>query len=300
MTGTNEADFDENPRTISVAVFAYNEERHIADCLTALRGSGLPDDSQIHVLSNGCTDRTVDIVNDFVRDHENIHQAVITVGDKANAWNHYVHEIADESVDFHIFTDGDLTVGSGAIAALTETLESHSDALAATGLPVVGRTADRWREQIKRDHQIAGNLYALRGDYLRALRQKGVRLPFGAYGDDSLVGWLTHTRLDPQNIWDHDAVAVAENANFVHNPVNLWNPTEFLYQLRRELRYAERQIQLHLLLPRLKAEGLAAMPERIDGLYEAEAVAALPRPKGLPARLFNALARRRVLNNSAG
>lgn len=76
-----------------VAVFAHNEARNIVACLDSLQAaSAVP--PTCHVLANACTDATESLVRNYARTHPGVHLVSIAVGDKANAWNVYVHEAA--------------------------------------------------------------------------------------------------------------------------------------------------------------------------------------------------------------
>lgn len=248
------------PTTWSVCIFAHNEERRIARCLksitTALGQQPVP----IHVLVNGCTDRTLAVVRGYP--DERVRPVVIEVGDKANAWNVYVHEIAPEA-DVHFFVDGDCWAGGGALDNLAcALLFDHPKAHAAAAFPGCGRSRKGWQETMLREHYMAGNLYALRGSTVARMQAENVRLPFGLVGDDSLVTWLCHHDMNRLASPDKELIAPCPAAEFHFDSLRWWSPADIRTYLRRRRRYARRREQLARLLPSLRRYGLIAMPER--------------------------------------
>ena len=77
----------------AIAIFAHNEEKHIARCLDSVRNT---ENCQIdiYVLANGCTDSTELVVRDYAVQHKNVRLVVISIGDKCNAWNHFIHSVS--------------------------------------------------------------------------------------------------------------------------------------------------------------------------------------------------------------
>lgn len=60
---------DNKQAKISLIIPAYNEERYIGQCLESVIKNGVLDISEIIVVDNGSTDRTVDIVKTFSNVH---------------------------------------------------------------------------------------------------------------------------------------------------------------------------------------------------------------------------------------
>lgn len=56
-------------------VAAYNEEKNIANCLDSLLGQSYSN-LEIWVVDDGSTDKTVDIIRNYAKDHKNIHYIV--------------------------------------------------------------------------------------------------------------------------------------------------------------------------------------------------------------------------------
>src|SRR5688500_344812 len=120
--------------SVSVAVFAYNEEQEIATALAHLDACGDEAQIRVHVLINGCTDGTEAAVRAFRPRSIAVVPVVIAAGDKANAWNHYTHDLAPRDAAMHVFTDGDMQVSQGSIAAFLRRFAEEPYANGCAGL----------------------------------------------------------------------------------------------------------------------------------------------------------------------
>ena len=127
---------------ISVCVFAHNEERHIARCLASLPSAMGAEPVRVHVLANGCSDRTVDTARAIPR--SDVVVLDLPVGDKANAWNTYVHETAPQALH-HVFIDGDCRAAPSALQWLVNALAAAPAPNAAAAVPGAGRSQRRAR-----------------------------------------------------------------------------------------------------------------------------------------------------------
>ncbi|MDI6766454.1 MAG: glycosyltransferase [Bacteroidota bacterium] len=98
---------------VSIIVAARNEEKVIGDCLTTLAEINYPTDKlEIIVVNDGSTDRTMDIIQRFAEQYQNIYSVVSVPGDgnlrgKTNA---VAQGIAASSGDILMFTDADCRV----------------------------------------------------------------------------------------------------------------------------------------------------------------------------------------------
>lgn len=59
----------------AVIIAAYNEEKNIANCLDNLLSQSYSN-LEIWVVDDGSTDKTVDIIRNYAKDHKNIHYIV--------------------------------------------------------------------------------------------------------------------------------------------------------------------------------------------------------------------------------
>lgn len=284
----------ENPAvSVSICMFAYNEESRITAALDALDACGGEARLRVHVLINGCTDGTERVVRGWRPQRIEVVPVVLARGDKANAWNHYVHEAAPLDAAVHVFTDGDMLVSPGSIAAFLEAFGADPHANGCAGLPVSGRSRDGFRAKLQRGREMAGNLYALRGRCVEAFRRAGVRLPFGMFGEDGLVTALVKYDLDLRGTRDDLRVTSAEGAGFGYVPLSLWRPGDWRTYRNRKMRYAVRRQQALMLYDLLRERGPEAMPAHVVDLYRKRGATMQLRWRGLDT-WFDWVAIRRI------
>ncbi len=250
----------------SIAVFAHNEADGIATCLDSVYRGNPPRPFRIHVLANGCSDGTESLVEAYARLRPEVVLHSIPLGDKSNAWNTYVHELADAAA-VHCFVDGDVRVEPGSIAALAQALAAAPGVNAAAALPAAGRNLAAFAREVRESHALAGNLYALSGGFVDRVRAAGLRLPVGLIGDDSWVGALALMDLDPASGWRKERVSVCDDARFAFGSLR-WHrlPDARLYW-RRRIRYGLRRWQTVMLRAHIADHGLAALPHDVRELY---------------------------------
>ena len=214
------------------------------------------------------------------REHPNVALISIELGDKANAWNLYVHEIAGDA-EAYFFVDGDVRVRPGSLLRLRDALAVNPDANAAAALPASGRNLDSFRRDLIREHGLAGNLYALSAPFVAKIRHAGIRLPVGLVGEDSLVGALAKWNLDSEMHWNNARIVCAEAAEFAFESLSPFNPRDWHTYWRRLIRYKIRAYQNQLIRELLRRDGLAAMPRSVGDLYRRSDLqfSALARPR---------------------
>ena len=251
---------------VSVGVFAYNEERGIIACLDSIFAGGLGRAIDVHVLVNGCTDRTADIVANYAASHSGVHVHVIGLGDKTNAWNLYIHEFCS-AARVHIFVDGDVQVRSGSLAIMAQALEDNSSANASTAIPDSGRNSGDWLSLIVDDHGLAGNLYALRGEFVDRIRAAKIKLPVGLIGDDSWIGALANFDLDIDRGWVKERTIVCTEARFHYDSLQWYRPRDIKLYWRRRQRYAHRTWQNQCMKTHIHNGGMQTLPIEVNDLY---------------------------------
>lgn len=277
--------------SISICVLAHNEERLIERTLRSLEEACGDRAFKAHVIVNGSTDQSAAIVHRLAREDRRIVGHELETGDKANAWNYYVHELALDA-PVHCFLDGDIRPGRGSIQHLAEALENNPDAYAAAALPGSGRSREQWSAELVNNHYLSGNLYALSDQVITLMRRRGIRLPTGAKGEDGLLSYLFLTDLQGGKDDTHTRRIInPEKARFYFDSLSISISDVRLYW-RRLLRYSERHFQNQLLYATLKQEGIAALPTHIRDVYTADRVKVL-RPR---KRLLYFLSDRVVLN----
>lgn len=168
----------------------------------------------------------------------------IPFGDKANAWNQYVHAIwRGESLAF--FIDGYVTLPPEAMPRLSAAVTAGgAHVLGGTGVPSVGREARALREQLLRDGGYHGNFCCLKGETMAAMRERGLRLPVGLYRTDSLMGALLSFGLHPeQGVWDPSHIAVCADATWDLPRKRWWRWSDAKGQFKRLLRQGKGRVE---------------------------------------------------------
>lgn len=259
----------------SVAVFAHNEARTITSCLDAILAQRPERPFPVFVLINGSRDATERKVRAFARLQPQVLPVLMPLGDKANAWNEYVHTHAPDA-SIHFFVDGDTTPLPYAFTTLARTMQERPEAVAVGALPASGRDRIGWSRRMQVFGRLAGCLYALRGSYLDALRASAVRMPVGMIGEDLLLSCLVKQRYGAQALSQPDRrLAFAAGAGFAFRSMSPKRPCDWIAYARRLVRYRVRDYQLAILLAHLAARGPAEMPADVATLYRMQAE--LPR-----------------------
>jgi hypothetical protein len=194
----------------------------------------------------------------------------IVIADKAHAWNKYLHEIWPGS-EVAFFVDGYVRVMPDALALLSDGLAATPKALAASGVPNMGRSANLLRERMQREGGGHGNLHALRGNVCSRLRERGFRLPLGTYWTDGLLLGVICFDLDPaRNEWDVSRILRHPQATWAFRPLAWWRPADVRSHWNRIMRQARGSlenlaIREHLHIQRKTPESL---PRTVSELVE--------------------------------
>jgi glycosyltransferase involved in cell wall biosynthesis len=172
---------------VDVAVFAHNEQSTTPALISDLDRQSIVNESgvevRIHILCNGCNDRTVEVAHDAVA--KSMHLFPVTVidnfaeGGKTLTWNRFVSALPDNS-NFVIFVDGDIRIkDADALSRLLCDLQ-HDEADAVTSHPLKDMSRLRWNPILRiaaglvsgdhRDGPICGQLYAAKTEKLRKIR----------------------------------------------------------------------------------------------------------------------------------
>lgn len=252
---------------LCAAIFAHNEERRIEACLASLPLDRA--DIDFHVLVNGSTDRTAELARKAAAGRSNIFVHELHPGGKARTWNRLVFDIWDGCHDVMIFLDGDAEIAPGSLDALAETLGRYPDANAASSMPLNGRNHLTYQAELKRERGLFGDLYAVKGDFLRRMRARVIRLPDDLIGDDGLIAALAATDLQDEAHWDKERIAPCEAAGFYCEPVDVLSPHTWRIQYRRMINYSVRHFQNRIISDIMRREGPEALPELLADLYPA-------------------------------
>lgn len=277
------------------AVFAHNEADHIIAALDSIERECSAD---VHVLVNGSTDGTLDVVREYAVTKPNVQPVMITVADKANAWNVFVHEIRPDA-DVYYFMDGDCRIAPGAIEVIESRMrkdeESGGDrpnAYSSTP-PEVGRRQVLATLSLIEEEGLQGALYALTREFVIRLREKQIYLPKGVVGDDGLVGALAHWDLEPATGWKTGKIAVLRDAKFEYDRLSPWRVRDLKLYFNRRVRYSVRHLQNRIIKEAFHREGLDWLYGSFDRLYREYGEHLNLRWRGVDT-VFDYLALRRI------
>lgn len=121
--------------TYNVVMFAHNEGKNITQSVKSLFNNCDDRMSKCLILAKGCTDNTVEILENFGQEHYNQLKVIeLLLGDECNAWNTYAHDLAD-SVKVHFFIDADVAFTENAFPIMFDTLTSSGTAMGIACLP---------------------------------------------------------------------------------------------------------------------------------------------------------------------
>jgi hypothetical protein len=171
---------------VSIVIPAHNEEQVIGRCLSALLRDAEPDEFDVVVVTNGCTDRTAEVAGSFpgvrvVDSPVASKPAALTLGD----------EVATSFP--RMYVDADVEVGADAVRAVAAALSSGSCNIAAPRLQpclegrpwAVRAYYEVWtRLPYVRDDHVGSGFYAL---------SEAARQHFGAFPDTMAEDFFIHS-----------------------------------------------------------------------------------------------------------
>lgn len=191
----------------------------------------------------------------------------IAQGDKAHAWNEYVHRIWTPGTTA-FFLDAYARARADAFVHLDQALQ-RDGMLGATGVPTSGRSAPHLRAQMLREGGFHGNMHVISATSMARLKASGFRLPLGLYRTDSLIGAVLMFDLDPaERGWEPKRIAVAADATWDIPGIEALTLRNIMGQLKRIVRQARghvenRAAREHLAVRQLPPE---QMPRTSDEL----------------------------------
>lgn len=255
------------PFSWSATIFAHNEAATIVSCLDSVLSQEAAHSAQIFVLVNGSQDATESLVKDYSAAHPNVTLVTLAIADKANAWNHYVHMLSPD-VPIHFFIDGDMSVTPNSFASLYSVLSTSAEARAAGAMPTTGRDRVGWSTRMMVLGRLPGGLYALKGDFVSELRERGVRIPVGLIGEDFFLSCLVKDQLTIRGlIQPSPRLIFAADAGFAFRPLSLVQPQDWFIYARRLVRYQVREYQLMMLLHYLETHSHEEIPPDVVTMY---------------------------------
>jgi len=182
-------------------------------------------------------------------------------GDKANAWNQYLHHIwRGEEIAF--FVDGYVQLQPDALGLLGKAVLDGPGVLGGSGVPTQGRSAKALRANMLVNGGFHGNLCCIQGDVIQRLKDRGIKLPVGLYRTDSLMGAFLAYNLDPgTDPWADERIAVHPDASWRVDAQPVWHVSALRSHWKRMLRQARGVLELaafreHAAVRRLPPERL--------------------------------------------
>lgn len=244
----------------SIAVFSARET--LPDLISTLDAalSAVSKPALIDLLINGNETLAV-AVSEHLASHSSgngmstIRVWSIALGDKAHAWNQYIHSIwSGGRVTF--FMDGYVHLDRNALELLETCLFGSSKALGATGVPRTGRSAQRLRKAMIQQGGIHGNLFCLNQETIRRIRRIGFKLPLGIYRTDATLAAALRFNLDPaHNEWNSARIQVEPSASWSTRKRDWWRFSDLKDQAKRIMRQIQgalenRAVRHHLAISR--------------------------------------------------
>ena len=230
----------------AVAVFAAREASdELLLTINAVKDAAAQCPAVIDVLVNGNQRLANDISELLTRQKSLTSSSVVRVwsivlGDKAHAWNQYVHRVWP-GAKMSFFVDGYVRLNADALRLLDEGVTAHPCALGGTGTPTTGRTAENLRQQMVTEGGLHGNFFALTQATMNQLRECNVHLPLGLYRTDSTLGAALAFGLDPSRCkWDlKGRIFVHPAVTWTTDERKWWCYAEVKSQFKRTLRQAQ-------------------------------------------------------------
>lgn len=141
------------PVVLSIGIMAWNEEQSIRTTLDSLFRQSIfqklaarHEQCEVVIVANGCTDRTVPVVRDYLENMARTHEwaagftaRVVDVPEpgKCNAWNRFVHEFSSLEARYLCLMDADIVFHHrDSIHGLVAALERNPSAAASSGRQV--------------------------------------------------------------------------------------------------------------------------------------------------------------------
>ncbi|CAH1747211.1 conserved protein of unknown function [Thauera humireducens] len=157
----------------------------------------------------------------------------LVCGDKAHAWNTYVHELWP-GARTTVFMDGYVEAAVDAIQLLDDALAEDTNALGATGVPNVGASARRMQKEMTSGGGIHGNLFALGADAMRLIRNTRFFVPLGLYRVDGVIGAALFKQLQPiGTTWDIKRVVVLPAVSWRFGRLKWWRLRDWIAYIKR-------------------------------------------------------------------
>ncbi|SDB29132.1 hypothetical protein [Belnapia rosea] len=162
----------------SIVLLSRGEVPRLARCLAAIRQAAEGRDARVTVLLRGGDAAEAARAVRSGAALPGLRLYALAQGDRANAWNQYVHALRPGAA-MHAFVEDHALIGREALRSLAAALAADPAAEAATALPSQGRQVAALRARLRRGGRLHGTLHALSGRFVEAAAAGGFRLPVG-------------------------------------------------------------------------------------------------------------------------
>lgn len=222
----------------NIVMFAHNEEKHIVNSISSVLDSVDVNLNKLYVIANGCTDNTSSEIVKFqlAVSSDKISLIELELGDKCNAWNHYVHNIANGS-PVHFFVDADVQFVPGTFGRLSQCLANAEFANAAAGLPFSGRNQQQYLDMVKQGRCLFGNCYALKMEFIEKIRQKSFYLPIGLGWIDSAITKIVNRDLEDISNPKEGRIIYDSESGYRFDSLSLFSKADRQLYINRIVRY---------------------------------------------------------------
>jgi hypothetical protein len=196
-------------------------------------------------MANGCTDQTVRVARELKEklsfDNLIIHE--ISLGDKCNAWNHYVHMLRQSAI-CHFFIDSDVRFTRQCFPKLFCKLKATSPKPnIIAGYPLSGRNVEFYQMLVEQRACFFGNLYGASNTYIEMIREKKFYLPVGLNWIDSFLTKAANTDIQFLNYNLPDKVIYEKGIGFEFDSLSPFKIEDIKLYKNRIARYELGKIQ---------------------------------------------------------
>lgn len=259
----------------SIAVFAARETlESLLETIQYSLAAALPN-SVVDILVNGNESLAKALVGTLKRseaircERTSVRVWNIKQGDKAHAWNQYIHYIWPESAAA-FFVDGYVRLKSDAVQLLSDRMAISPDALGGTGVPSVGRSAAGLRDEILQQGGIHGNFCSVTKVAMTLLKTRGFALPLGLYRTDATFGAVLSFGLDPAvNQWSPKKfIVAAPDATWMTDEKLWWRLADWKGFYKRKLRQAQGEFENAAIRDHfaVRKQGFTTLPSTVNEL----------------------------------
>ena len=242
------------------------------------------------MILNGTTDESLNIIKALKFSNCLVSVFSIPTADKANAINQFIYGLRQDA-DLCIFVDAYVRIGKSSLSAMALALQQNLHAVAASGIPLTGRSAAATAESTMKGGVLNGQFYALRRTFLDALVSMNIKLPLQLYRGDGLIGSLAAHNLDAMGTdWDNGRIIGVRQATFEIAPLSPLKPADLRRQFRREIQQAKGRVENQAIKSIIYTSGYTALPANASAMVRTWIKTNRPTPKSLKDRLFLRLA----------